>query len=33
MILACPFCATKNRIPMDRIVNKPICGSCGKDIL
>ena len=33
MILACPFCATKNRIPMDRIANKPICGSCGKDIL
>lgn len=28
-ILACDSCGTKNRVPLSRIQEKPICGKCG----
>ena len=31
--VACPFCATLNRVDMDRVANRPKCGSCGRPIL
>jgi thioredoxin 2 len=29
----CTFCATLNRVDLDRIANRPKCGSCGRPIL
>ncbi|MEW6188346.1 MAG: thioredoxin TrxC [Thermodesulfobacteriota bacterium] len=29
IILACPRCGVKNRIPGNRLQNKPVCGKCG----
>jgi thioredoxin 2 len=29
----CPFCATLNRVDMDRVADRPRCGSCGRPIL
>ena len=31
--VACPFCATLNRVDLTRIANRPKCGSCGRPIL
>jgi len=28
MIITCPGCGTKNRIPEERLKDKPICGKC-----
>jgi thioredoxin 2 len=29
----CPFCATLNRVDLDRLANQPKCGECGRPIL
>jgi thioredoxin 2 len=29
----CPFCATLNRVDLDRVADRPRCGSCGRPIL
>jgi thioredoxin 2 len=29
MVLRCPNCGTKNRIPEERLHNRPLCGKCG----
>ena len=31
--VACPFCATLNRVDLARIVDRPRCGNCGRPIL
>jgi thioredoxin 2 len=31
--VACPFCATLNRVDLTRIADRPKCGSCGRPIL
>lgn len=31
--VACPFCATLNRVDLSRIEQHPKCGKCGKPIL
>jgi thioredoxin 2 len=31
--VACPFCETLNRVDMERVVDRPKCGNCGKPIL
>ena len=31
--VACPFCATLNRIDLGRISDRPKCGHCGRPIL
>ena len=31
--VACPFCATLNRVDLARIADRPQCGSCGRPIL
>ncbi len=31
--VACPFCATLNRVNMERVADRPKCGSCGRPIL
>ncbi|HEY7193793.1 MAG TPA: thioredoxin [Gemmatimonadales bacterium] len=31
--IACPFCATLNRVNMERVGDRPKCGSCGRPIL
>ncbi|HYL21523.1 MAG TPA: thioredoxin TrxC [Gemmatimonadales bacterium] len=31
--VACPFCATLNRVDLARIAHHPKCGSCGRPIL
>lgn len=33
IMLACPFCATMNRIDAARAQDRPKCGECGKPIL
>ena len=32
-IVACPFCATLNRVDLGRIADRPKCGNCGRPIL
>lgn len=29
----CPFCATLNRVDLERVSDRPQCGSCGRPIL
>jgi thioredoxin 2 len=29
MVLRCPHCGTKNRIPKQRLHDRPLCGKCG----
>lgn len=29
MQLVCPSCATRNRVPDDRLSDQPVCGRCG----
>ena len=31
--VACPFCGTLNRVNMERVADRPKCGSCGRPIL
>lgn len=33
MIVACPHCHKKNRLPDDRLTESPTCGVCGKAML
>lgn len=33
MQLACPHCAATNRIPDERVADRPLCGKCGKPLL
>jgi thioredoxin 2 len=33
MIVACPHCHKKNRLPVDRLTESPTCGACGKPML
>jgi thioredoxin 2 len=32
LIIACPACATRNRVPAARISSEPTCGTCGKPL-
>lgn len=32
IIVKCPNCNTKNRIPKDRLDDKPVCGKCKKPL-
>ncbi|RBP85667.1 thioredoxin TrxC [Marinomonas rhizomae] len=31
--IVCQSCSTKNRVPKDRLGNKPLCGKCKKPVL
>jgi thioredoxin 2 len=31
--VACPFCATLNRVDLTRLADRPRCGNCGRPIL
>ena len=33
VIVACPHCHTKNRVPRSRAAEGPVCGQCGKALL
>jgi thioredoxin 2 len=33
MLIACPHCATTNRVPDARLTEDPVCGRCGKALL
>ncbi len=33
MIVACPNCHKKNRLPVDRLSESPACGTCSKPLL
>jgi thioredoxin 2 len=33
MLLACPTCLTKNRVPEDRLTEAPVCGRCGAALM
>lgn len=33
LILVCPSCGTLNRVPRDRLGDRPVCGSCGAPVL
>ena len=33
MLIACPHCATTNRVPDTRLTEDPVCGRCGKNLL
>jgi thioredoxin 2 len=33
MVVACPHCHKKNRLPVDRLAESPACGACGKPML
>ena len=30
--VVCPYCEAVNRIPAERLGDKPLCGKCGKEI-
>jgi thioredoxin 2 len=32
LIIACPACATRNRVPVARITSQPTCGTCHKPL-
>lgn len=32
MLLACPHCGTRNRVPDDRLADDPVCGHCGQPV-
>ncbi len=32
MLLACPSCGTKNRVPDERLRDDPVCGRCGTEL-
>lgn len=31
--LVCPQCAALNRVPQERMVDRPVCGKCKRDLL
>jgi thioredoxin 2 len=33
MIVACPHCQKKNRLPVERLAQSPTCGACAKPLL
>lgn len=33
MLVACPHCQKKNRLPVERLADSPTCGACGKPLL
>ncbi|WIT13197.1 thioredoxin TrxC [Paucibacter sediminis] len=33
MIVTCPHCLTKNRVPAERATQDPVCGKCGQALL
>jgi thioredoxin 2 len=33
MNIVCPACGTTNRVPSERLRDKPVCGRCGADIM
>lgn len=33
MQLVCPSCATKNRVPDERLSDQPVCGRCGAELM
>lgn len=33
MLIVCPHCWTKNRLPDERVVEKPTCGRCQAELL
>jgi thioredoxin 2 len=33
MLLACPNCLTRNRVPEDRLSEAPVCGRCGAALM
>ena len=33
MQLVCPSCATRNRVPDDRLSDQPVCGRCGAALM
>jgi thioredoxin 2 len=33
MLIACPHCATRNRVASERLAEAPVCGRCGKELL
>jgi thioredoxin 2 len=32
MLLACPHCGTRNRVPDERLADDPSCGRCGQSV-
>lgn len=32
MLLVCPHCGTRNRVPDERLVDDPSCGRCGRPV-
>ncbi|RZJ12119.1 MAG: thioredoxin TrxC [Rubrivivax sp.] len=32
MLLVCPHCGTRNRVPDDRVTDNPVCGHCGEAV-
>lgn len=32
MLLVCPHCGTRNRVPDERLADEPSCGRCGQDV-
>lgn len=32
MLLVCPHCGTRNRVPDDRLSEHPSCGQCGREV-
>jgi thioredoxin 2 len=33
MLITCPHCLTKNRVPNERATQDPVCGKCGQALL
>ena len=33
MLLVCPSCGTKNRVPDERLGDEPVCGRCGAALM
>ena len=33
MLITCPHCRTRNRVPDERATQDPVCGECGKALL
>ena len=32
MLLVCPHCGTRNRVPDERLTDDPVCGRCGQAV-
>ena len=33
MNIACPACGATNRVPDDRLTDRPVCGKCGAEVM